>query len=306
MKQLKNYIITETKKILNEELGINKEVQEATSNILEFVNEILSDKKNYGEFFWDNNPENKVYGVLGHCEYTLFNGYNIQLYIQMCIFDDREKMKKAYETFSDIERYYFSSFSNAIVLHFPAYRPNFNYNKDIVQIGLKNTRIRGTLSHEIKHAFQFFKKRQTREILRLNSYKKSEVYTTANEWAKSKNTNKCLFGYAIYYCFPTEITANMESLFTNIKQNCNDLNEAIQFIKTSELSRTAQATNYLVGEIINNHFPEEIYVELKNDFNRDKEWLIKHLNKGLKLLKRCLKRATILSKQYFGDTQPTE
>ena len=44
MEQLENYILAETRKILNEELGVSKEVQEATSNVLEFVNEILSHK----------------------------------------------------------------------------------------------------------------------------------------------------------------------------------------------------------------------------------------------------------------------
>jgi hypothetical protein len=304
MEQLENYILTETKKILKEEMGINREVQEATSNVLEFVNEILSHKEYYKEYLWDkNNPESKVYGVLGFCNYTLFEGFDIRLHIQMCIFDDKEKMNDAYKTLDNIEMYHYDFQSHIIAIHFPAYRPNFNYNKDIIQIGLKNTRIRGTISHEIKHAFQSFKKEQKGHKSNLNSYKKSRIYVKALEWNESKNKDEKLFGYAIYYCFPIEITANMESLFTSIKQNCNDLNEAINYIKASDISRSAQGISNLIHAINNNHFIENIFIKFKNDFHRDKKWLINHLNNGLKLLKRCIKRTINLSEQYFNNTQ---
>ena len=81
MKQLKQYILNETRKIINEELGISKEVQEATTNVLSFINEkFLSDRKLYKEYLWEfGNPESKVYGVEQMCDYPLFDNFVIKL-----------------------------------------------------------------------------------------------------------------------------------------------------------------------------------------------------------------------------------
>ena len=308
MKQLKQYILNETKKILNEELGISKEVQEATTNVLSFINEkFLSDRKLYKEYLWEfGNPESKVYGVEQMCDYPLFDNFVIKLIVRSCIFDDKEKMNEAYATLNNIEQYHFEPARKVIVLCFPAYRPNFNYGKDIIQIGLKNTRIRGTLAHEIKHAFQFFKKTQKYNTPNLLHHKDSNIYHKALKWADSKDKYMAPIGYYVYYCTGPEVTANMESLFTSIKQNCNNIDEAKDFIKKSRLSYNFYGLMKLIDDINKNNIPDNVFIMFKEYFNRDKEWLIKHFNKGVKSLKRCIKRAAALSQKYFNNTQPTE
>lgn len=308
MELLENYIQAQTRKIIKEELGISKEVQEETTNLINFINtEILSNQEYYEEYYWERDkPETKVYGVYDLYDYTLFGDFNIQILVKVCIFDDKEKMDEAYKTLNNLELYFFDHAYQRIVVCFPAYRPNFNYGKDILQIGLKNTRIRGTLSHEIKHAYQSYIKRTKNLSQRLNSHKNSIIYRKALEWQHAKNNDMGILGYAVYYCFPSEITANMELLYTTIKQNCTNLNDALEYIKRSQISRDTYRVISLIKSIENNKFPEETLMEFEKYFNRNRTWLLKFLKKGFALLTKCLKRATILSKQYFDNTQPTE
>ena len=50
MELLENYIQAQTRKIIKEELGISKEVQEETTNLINFINtEILSNQEYYEE-----------------------------------------------------------------------------------------------------------------------------------------------------------------------------------------------------------------------------------------------------------------
>lgn len=330
MKQLENYILSETRKILKEEMGISQIVNDETNRIVEILNEVLKNKNNYHQFYWNPHDKNTLtYGIQSEQEITLFGYYTITLLFKICVIDSSKAMDYAYEHFKNLEKYAFVSETDTIYLHCPAYRPNFDYSNGTIQIGREYTRFRGTLSHEVKHAYQFFQKHienfKEREDMNYNllAHDDSKVYRKV---LKSIDRYKdccpqiSLIAHSIYYTFPIEITANVQKLWTLIQQDSFGYYDvALSELENSKYVEMIYTIKYCIRllEDSDNAMDDKTYTFLivfSHYLGRSKEWIIKHLTKGYKKLLQGYGRVRTMIEKYYDknnvlppeDDEPTE
>ena len=329
MKTLENYILREARKVLKEEMGISQIVNDETNKIVKILNDILKDRNNYQQFYWNPNNKNTLtYGVQLEQEVTLFGYYNITLSFKICIIDSEKGLDYAYEHFNNLEKYVFISEADMIRLHCPAYRPNFDYSNETIQIGREYTRFRGTLSHEVKHAYQFFQKHienfKEREDMTYNllAYDDSKVYRktlkSVDRYKKSC-PEMSLIAHCIYYTFPIEITANVQKLWTLVQQDSFGYYDvALSELENSRYVEMIQTVKYCIRllEDSDNVMDNKTYTFLvifSHYLGRPKEWMIKHLKKGYKKLVQGYGRVRTMIEKYYDknnvlppEDEPTE
>lgn len=286
------------KKLIKEELGISQIVVKETDELINLLNECSSDINNYRYFTWDENYDN-VYGIQLSGTITLFDNYEVTLFFKLGIFNSKEELQDFYKKAKYPERYYFNSDDNCILISCCAYRENFRYGIDTIQLGIKNTRLRGTLSHELKHAYQFFMKNKT-PLLNNNN---GPLYLNALKLKEEQTGYPSIIGYILYYLYNIEITANVQDLWTTIIHNADgDYNKALEIFNNSELYKTTKAVPLTIKIFNDNKISQEqidiIQSYLKLPINK----VFSLLNNGnKKLIKACGKIRTMIEK-YFNNT----
>lgn len=288
----------QNKNIIKEELGISQIVNNETNELIDYLNHILSNKNNYMTFGWDDNHE--VYGVSFMTKIKLFDNFDVDLLFRIALFSSYEECEKFFNEAEEPERYYFNGEDNLILISCCTYRDNFNYDTDTLKLGIKNTRLRGTLSHELKHAYQFFMKNKTP----LLNDKNKRLYRNALNLTKEQKGYPSIIGYVFYYLYNIEITANAQNLWTTINQDTNgDYNKALQIFNESELFRTTKAIPLLIKLINDGTITQEQINIVQSYLNMPINKVISMLKQGNKRLRKvCGKLRTMIENNYNKST----
>ena len=245
---------------------------------------------------WDESHE--VYGVCFKNHVKLFNTYAIDLYVSIAMFNSIDNLREFYNNAQVPEHYGFSEEDDAIIIRCGVLIEN---DTNIIQLGVKNTNlayIQGTLSHELQHIYQFIMKNKTplmgnkSKTLYLNALKlKQEQKGKGYSW---------IIGYLIYYLYNIEITANIQTLWSQINQNADgDYNKALEIFNNSELFNNTRAINHLINIINNNNISQEQINIVQSYLNIPFNKVISILKKGNKrLLNACGKLKTMIENNY--------
>ena len=284
------------KNIIKEELGISQIVNSETNELIDYLNDILSNTKNYTFFNWDDN--HKVYGTSIKRQITLFNEYNIDLYFSIAVFNSYDNLMEFNQNADTPTHYGFSEEDNAIVIRCNIYKENFKYNIDTIQLGEKNTSLRSTLSHELKHAYQFFKKNKTPFF----NDRTSALYNNSIKLNKEQKGIPSLIGYYIYYTNNIEITANLQALWMTINQDADNYNKALEIYNNSELVETTKIISFIIQKIKNNTIPQEQINTVQNYLNISINKVISLLESGnKKLIKACGRIRQMIENNYKNN-----
>lgn len=310
MDRLKKYIINEIRKVINEEMGISEEVTEATEYIIKIINEILANPQNYKYFDWNGDGSSKVFGIEEDFPVSVFGEYYIYMYLRVVVCNSTSQLKGL----EDIEKYSFMpDASTRLTLNFPIVRRNFKKG-DTVQIGLSGTRIRSTIAHEMKHAYQYLKEMDSKgkigeygmidmnDDAGLGNYKERRAYYTSHKLMKKKYTNQIKrIGYLMYYVDNAEITANVQKLYSQIIQDAEDLQEAMYLIDTSRYVEHIYNIRNLIEQIETGFIGPRVMKYVEGQYNMSKKWILIKLKNGEKALLKGLGRVKMMVQKHKWD-----
>lgn len=310
MDRLKKYIINEIRKVVNEEMGISEEVTEATEHVIKIINKILANPQNYTYFDWNGDGSSKVFGIEEDFPVFVFDKHYIYMYLRVVVCNSKQELNGL----KDVEKYSFMpDASTRLTLHFPIVRRNFKKG-DTVQIGLSGTRIRSTIAHELKHAYQYLSEMESKGSIGeygmidmsndegLGNFKERAAYQTSHKIMKQKYTKQIRrIGYLMYYVDKSEITANVQKLYSQTLQDAEDLDEALYLIDTSHYVKHIYDIRNLIEQIETGFIGPRIMKYVERQYNRPAEWIIKQLRKGEKELLRGLGRVKMLVQKHKWD-----
>ena len=289
---------------LNEELGISKEVQQESLRMFNSINELLLHKELYRTYHLNGKTEPLVYGVCLYQNIVMFDDFPVKLLLQIyfCKGDDyyADLSKKVKQPL----RFAFNDKTDTMIIRFPVIRnADFDFDVDSVQITKSTNPIYGTLSHEIKHVYQKAMVRKNTGRENIVSYRKKNVYGKAHDFLHSDKMkdndilSKLIF--AVYYLYPQEITANIESLYTKILRNNDNIKDALEFVIKSQMFKTIEALENDLYELKYNGVDKEIEEEIQLVLNRNTDWLIRHMERGIKFAdKKFRQLEKLLRKTY--------
>lgn len=310
MDKLKKYIINEIRKVINEEMGISEEVTEATEYVIKIINKLLANPQNYTYFDWNGDGSSKVFGIEEDFPVFVFGKHCIYMYLRVVVCNSNQELKGL----KDVEKYSFMpDASTRLTLHFPIVRKKFKKG-DTVQIGLSGTRIRSTIAHELKHAYQYLSEMEAKGNIGeygmvdmnndegLGNFKERVAYQTSHKIMKQKYTKQIRrIGYLMYYVDKAEITANVQKLYSQTLQDAEDLDEALYLIDTSHYVKHIYDIRNLIEQIETGFIGPRIMKYVEGQYNRPAEWIIKKLRKGEKELLKGLGRVKMLVQKHKWD-----
>lgn len=310
MEELKKYIINEIRKVVNEEMGISEEVTESTEDVLKIINKVLSNPSNYKYFDWNGDGSSQVYGIEDDFPVFVFNKYYIYMYLRIVVCNSTSELKGLKE----IEKYSFMpDASTRLTLHFPIVRKKFKKG-DTVQIGLSGTRIRSTIAHELKHAYQYLKEMESKgnfdeygtvdvgNDVGLGNYKERAAYQTSHRIMRKKYTNQInRIGYLMYYVDKAEITANVQKLYSQTIQDAEDLQEAMYLIDTSRYVEHIYDIRNLIEQIETGFIGPRIMKYMEMQYKMSKKWILIKLKNGEKALLKGLGRVKMMVQKHKWD-----
>lgn len=310
MDRLKKYIINEIRKVINEEMGISEEVTESTEDVLKIINKVLSNPKNYKYFDWNGDGSSQVYGIEEDFPVFVFNKYYIYMYLRIVVCNSTSELKGL----NDIEKYSFMpDASTRLTLHFPIVRKKFKKG-DTVQIGLSGTRIRSTIAHELKHAYQYLSEMESKgnigeygmidmsNDVGLGNYKERAAYQTSHKIMRKKYTKQIQrIGYLMYYVDKAEITANVQKLYSQTIQDAEDLQEAMYLIDTSRYVGHIYDIRNLIEQIETGFIGPRIMKYVEGQYNMSKKWILIKLKNGEKALLKGLGRVKMMVQKHKWD-----
>ena len=287
--------------ILNEEKGISDMVEFATDRLINVINGELQNPHKYGEVVLKcPKGQYKTFGAQIMANMRIFGNYSLFIYFTIGVISSKEELEKAYTQYGTLEDYYFvnhPSLGPMLYIQCPALRNGFKPYDDLLEIGLIGTRIRSTLSHELKHAYQFFMSSG-----HLMNYKQTKIYDKAilykEQGEKEQNDFKYLAGYFLYFASPTEVTANAQLVYTQIMQDAENKKHAYDILSDSDLNLASYDIADFIADMDKMLKLQDIE-DFKRFFNRDIEWLKKYLKKNLAKIIRSIKRIEKLIEYYF-------
>ena len=275
---------------LNEELGFSKDVDLEINHVIDIIIDGLKNKNNYGEFIWDDDKGLSVYGVNFINDVVLFGCYKIKIIVRFGIFSSTKEYIEFCEMINELNEYYFNAFLECISISSIVFRKNFDKQNGILTIDKNDIKLRSTLEHEIKHAYQYFKRNYKDgnvEQGQIADYKEQRIYNISIRLSNdSKNNKPSIIGYAIYYTFPMEITANIQKTWSLIQQNSqNDYNCALEELDNSYYTKMLKYIKNSVLAMENNISTKDINF-LEKEYNRSINWIFARIKKGYKNLLR--------------------
>ena len=289
---------------LNEELGISKEVQQESLRMINSINELLFHKEFYRAYHLNDNTEPLVYGIYLYETVMLFGDFPVKLLLQIYFCKGEDYYVDLSKKVKQPLRFSFNDKSDTMIIRFPVIRnEDFDFDIDDVQITKNTNPIYGTLSHEIKHAYQKAMVRKNTGRENIVSYRKKNVYDKAHDFLHSDKMkandmlSKLIF--AVYYLYPQEITANIESLYTKTLRNNDNIKNALDFVIKSQMFKTIEAFENDLYTLKYNGVDKEIEEEIQLVLNRNIDWLIRHMEKGIKFAdKKFRQLEKLLRKTY--------
>lgn len=293
---------------LNEELGISKDVQNECVELINRINKSLADKSNYRSYHLNNNSEPLVYGVDEILYVLLFDDFpvHVKLQIYFCNgFDDYENIAKQVSTPED---FYFNEKHDTILIRYPIIREKgFDFDANDVQITNSSEDIYGSLSHELKHAYQKAMVVRNTKKEKIFSQRKRNVYTNILNFLHKNNRagNPDLWDliYEIYYLYPQELTANIESLYTMTLRNADNIKDALAYVANSKMFKYIEYMSYQLDSIKNGNFDENIEYQVQETLNKGMRWIIAHMDKGLKFAHKKFRQLEKLLRKKYAEFQ---
>lgn len=228
-------LITEIKKVINEELGISRTVVKETNMLIANI------VKNAKEQNKQNNIKKGIFR-------TFVFGFPIEVEYQIFYLNDSTDIKK-------LNLVNPGNFKNNYLTTTLCYLRNQNRYVDY----------NGTTQHEIEHLFQEMK--SSKDLL--NNNKSKKMYNTAIKLAKSTNAFEKIVGYVIYYNNKFEKDAFINEIYKQIMDNWQiDPFETVKnTIVYKNISTIDKVTNTLTP-----YQKEKINEILDTTFNKTFNW----------------------------------
>ena len=295
---MKRYILK--KKLINEDLGVSREVQKETKNLLNNINKIIQHKNLYTTYYLNDIKDSLVYGISINFKTVLFDNLFVKIILQVYFCKD----KNDYAYLSNPMRFCFDAENNKMLIRFPIIDEKLDFNNDI-DIAKKLNNISGILSHELKHAYQKTMTLKNTGRERIISHRKENVYNNAQKYLYSikMDINDFLTRiiYGVYFSYPQEITANLEKLYTTITNKSNNINDARKIVLESELFNYVEYLEKDLYTLKNNNIDDDTKNKIQSILNRDIDWVIRHFDKGIKFIDKKLRQLERLIRQEYNE-----
>lgn len=293
IKELFSSVVTE---VLEEELGVSKEAYDEAVRIYNVIKLLVSEKSEYGYYFINNTL---VYGIQRIGDIELFNNkYTINYQIEFIFIKNKEDYDK-YSNSIQLEYLGFAQEDNLLFIRMPIMCPDIDNMK---MDNETSTVLYDALQHEFKHIYQKYMVSQKDEKCNLIDFKSSRVYQRATEWIYANNydgSDLCKLFWAIYYLTPVEITANVQALYGEIKKKAKDRGDAIDILNNSEFMEEIQIYSNLLEKLNNNKIKLSDLILVQRKLERDTEWIIKYITKGVNKMKQNVRKLEkLIDKEY--------
>ena len=289
---------------LNEELGISKDVQNECVELINYINEILADKNMYRSYYLNDNNEPLVYGVWMDLNVLLFDCLPVVVKMQLYFCKGQDYYDKLAKQVNKPEWFSFNDDKDEILIRYPIIRSaDFNFDVSDVQITERTETIYGSLSHELKHAYQKAMILKNTDKEKLFSCNKRDVYASILKFLheEKRDDNKNLYDliYEFYYLYPQEITANIESLYTMTLRNADNIKDALKYVTESIMYKCIMIMQNDYENIKNGAIDKETEEQLKIKLNVSVKWIIRHMEKGLKFAYKKFRQLEKLLKKTY-------
>lgn len=292
---------------INEELGISKDVQDESLKRINDINKYLSQKQNYKTYYLNGDyTEPAVYGINLQTNVLLFDDFPVDFILQIYFCNGEDKCNEIAKRVKYPMRFFFDDNKDLLFVRFPLIRnEDFDFDAEDVQITKSTNPIYGKLSHEIKHAYQKAMMLRNSDREKLLSYRDRKVYDTVTKYALD-NPNGVLSSlmFNVYYMFPVEITANIEQLYTMTLRNANDINDALDYVCNSKMYKKIKDIlkdlEYIKG---NQDTKDKLNILVQPELNRNMDWVIRHLEKGLNFAYKKFRQLEKLLRKKYAEFQ---
>lgn len=241
-------LLLEIENIVNEELGISKQVINAFNSV---KSEIIKDSHKYK---WEKNIYNNIVKN-GHISNFEMFGKVINIDYTLFYLDSKQD-------FNDV-------FFNAVFN-----KRNNTLKTSLCYIKETNQYVDPSSQHEIEHIFQ--------EILSngnlLKTAKSNYMYSNAVYLAKQNDKYKKLVGFSIYYSFNFEKDAFANDIYSLVIQNPSE-----NYLELLSKTKVFQNIKYIENKIkhLSNKDIEQITPLLKLYFNKTLKWWRKNTIKTI-------------------------
>jgi len=228
-------LITEIKKVINEELGISRTVVKETNMLIANI------VKNAKEQNKQNNIKKGIFR-------TFVFSFPIEVEYQIFYLNDSTDIKK-------LNLVNPGNFKNNYLTTTLCYLRNQNRYVDY----------NGTTQHEIEHLFQEMK--SSKDLL--NNDKSKKMYNTATKLAKSTDAFEKIVGYVIYYNNKFEKDAFINEIYKQIMDNWQI--DPFETVKNTIVYKNINTIDKVTNTLTPNQ-KEKINEILNTTFNKTFNW----------------------------------
>lgn len=277
------YIVEQaTKELLKESYGISELVSSEASYAAETIREHID-----AGYTCTDIHETEHGDVMQHSiffERELFGELNINFECTVFVANNIQAMSEFKKTLDKTSLYSYFDKKNKIVLNKLLCVPtnNFSLGKNI-QIQIQNV-----LAHEIHHVYEWYLKREFFSKEGNKFTKKDILYTKAiNVISNSDGLEKDI-ALCIYHSYKNEQTAILQQLVKELL--VKDYNNNVwEIVKQTEYYKTFEMLKTLKTRVFSKS--NEVDEYLKDNYNKDIQWLYKLIEKTIKEMRRIINRA---------------
>lgn len=302
MQTIEEIVSKAVDRVINEELGINEAVYKAYTELLSCVNNNIADKKQYHNYYINGI---KVHGITAQDDFIVFGDMPVKLQIQFYFVRNENHRKRLIDKIFEPYSFYFvGGGSNLIFLRAPVIRELGFKFWDRKIIFDPEGKIKGSLIHELKHAYQQYMMDKKHPYFDndLVKHKHRDLYNYALSrtvsWEVDDSDINRIY-WAIYHLTPAELTANLESSYLRIKNEASDYSRAMQVLKNTPLYLMFNYHTETFNKLMDDNIDESAFDDLYENTGKDKKWFISFMKKGMKVLKKTISKLMgLISRDY--------
>jgi hypothetical protein len=300
--RLNNIVSENIRKVLNEELGISKEVHIEAQRIYTFLTNLLENKSLYAEYKEHSITYNAVKWVN---EVTLFGGFRVTFDISL-VFVRSEEEYNDYSRYMTLEFWGYNSRTNELFIHMPVFiEPDYDFiNQPVKFTKSQDAEFCETIEHELKHIYQIFRTNQNNNKAHIMPHKTRKVYEKVSMWLRTygvdgSDISKML--WAVYYLNPVEITANIQLVYGTIKRNAKTKEEALAILNSSDFVSELDFNIETLSKIITKRISIYDEYRFKGITGRDLDWLMRYAKKGVSKMGQSIRKIEKLINKEFSE-----
>lgn len=288
--------------VLEEELGISKEVHDEALKMYYFINALLLTNTEYGYYFIDNT---EVYGICKEGRVKIFKDDCFLNYSFNFIFVENQDAFEKLSHSITIEQLGYDQENNTLIIRMPIITSeNFNPKTDVVQLDDNvDADIYNTLQHEFKHIYQKYMVSLKDKKRKIMNFKERGIYQKAVNWIYTNGYNdsdKAKIFWAIYVLSPVEITANIQSVYGSIKRQARNRNDAMTILNNSEFMEEMDLCSSILNKLVNNRVSLYDQILVQQKLGRDVKWITKYISRGLNRMKQSVRKLEkLIDKEYL-------